>query len=273
MTINLEPVLLVLLVGYVLSFLLLGLTEGRKYLTSPPKIGEEYITSVLHSEDVTLTLAGLAMTALSLFISVRYENLGEITSILLFFSISFSTLILSSCLTHFRTKRLFLYVSDVLSNTGLMAFGCGFLIFFVRIFQWSEGLTLIFTIFVASFLILSLSHLYKYHKYWKILETTSKTTETSKPLVKHDVTLFFLGILFGIMGNFWVSSIVEMTKSKGEDRTLWSIIFVLSSIIFWLVTFWTLGKLSKIRRRWLWVNAFFFILVCVVLGLISWMFR
>jgi hypothetical protein len=266
-------VLFVLLVGYVLSFLLFGITEGRKYLTSPPKIGEEYTTSVLHSEDVTLTLAGLAMTALSLFISVRYENLEEITSVLLFFSISFCTLVLSSCLTHFRTKRLFLYMSDVLSNTGLMASGCGFLSFFVRVFQGSEGLSLIFAIFVASFLVLSLSHVYKYHKYWKILETASKTTEPSKLPMKRDVTLFFLGIVFGVMGNFWVSSIVEMTRSKGEDRTPWSIIFVLSSIVFWLITFWTLGKLSKTRRRWLWVNAFFFILVCVVLGLFSWMFR
>ena len=176
--ISLESALLVLLFGYMLSFLFLGLIKGKNYLISSPKVEEQFVTSILHSEEVTLTLAGLAMTALALFVSVRYENLAEITSILLYFSISFSSLILSSCLTHFRTRRLFLYISDVLSNVGLMAFGCGFLVFFVRTLEWNGGVTLTFTIFLAGFLTISFLHLYKYYKYWRVLETVDKKSKS-----------------------------------------------------------------------------------------------
>jgi len=169
MTMNLESVLLALLSGYVLVFLLFGITEGRKYLTSPPKTGENYLTIVFHSEETTLTLAGLAMTALALFVSIQYQQLRTITSMLLFFSMSFSSLTLSSILTHFQTRRLYSYMADVFSNAGLLALGCGFLSFFIEKLGWWNSISLVFLFFVIGFLVLSFLHLYKYHRYWKII--------------------------------------------------------------------------------------------------------
>lgn len=175
----LEELLLLLLFLYIMLSLLFGFTKGKKYLSETPKIGQEYIASIFHTHDVVLTLAGFSMTALALFISLQYESIREIASILLFLSISFSLLTLSVILTRFMMKRIYPYVSDVLADTGLLGFACGFLVFFWKMFQWSEGLAIIYIAFITVFILLSLLNFYKYYRYWSLIDERRKV-ETSE---------------------------------------------------------------------------------------------
>jgi len=173
---SLEGILLILLLGHVLLSLLIGLAKGREYLNGYATGEKEYR---IHSVQVTLTFAGLAMTALALFISVRAENLTEIASILLFFSVSFSIGILSSVFARFP-RNWFRYLADVLADTAILAIGCGFLAFCQETFQWSVGLSLVFISFIVVFLFLSLYNLYKYYKYWTTSTPAKRSIENNR---------------------------------------------------------------------------------------------
>jgi hypothetical protein len=173
---NLEEALLILLFAYVMAFLLLGVIKGRKHLKgySFPEASKEYL---FHSVDVVLTLAGLAITALALFIGFGLDNLEKLSSIILFFSISFVALTLSSSFARFP-RRVYTFIADMLADMGILAIACGFLAFFGHQPQWSNGLVLVYGAFIVIFLALSSLDLYKYYRYWAIIE--SQTTQEKR---------------------------------------------------------------------------------------------
>lgn len=164
-----ELLLIILILVYAVLAIVLGLIRGWKYLESYPdeERGKEYHR---HNERIVLTLAGFSLTALSLFISVQFRELAEISSTLLFFSMAFSALILSSIFIRFRLRKFFLYLSDVLLNVGLLAIGCGFLVFFEDRFSWHNSLTIVFGFLVTALFLISLINYFffdKYVKYWQ----------------------------------------------------------------------------------------------------------
>ena len=146
--------------------MLVGLTKGRKYLKSYySKEASEYF---FHSVNVALALAGLAITALALFVGFGLENLERVSSITLFFSIAFVSLALSPVFRRFPRKA-YWFMSTVLSDVGILAIGCGFLVFFRHELPSFYGLAFVFSLFIVVFLILSFYLLYKYCKYWALL--------------------------------------------------------------------------------------------------------
>jgi hypothetical protein len=168
---SLEQWLLILLLAYVLAFALAGLTKGRKYLKtySSGKKGEYFF----HSVEVTLTLAGLSITSLALFIGLGIDNLNRFSSIILFFSISFVVLALSSNFARFP-RRFYTFIADILADVGILAIACGFLVFFVNELSPSYGLILTYGIFIIVFIFLSGLDLYKYYKYWLLFGKKEK---------------------------------------------------------------------------------------------------
>jgi hypothetical protein len=163
-SISLEQLLLILLLAYVLAFALLGFFKGRKYFKSYRSEKERSDYS-FHSVDVTLTLAGLSITSLALFIGLGVQNLMRFSSIILFFSISFVVLALSSSLVRFP-RRYFSFISDILADVGILAIGCGFLVFFENELPQSHDLILTYGLFITAFVLISCLELYKYYKYW-----------------------------------------------------------------------------------------------------------
>jgi uncharacterized membrane protein len=155
--------------------MLLGLIKGRKYFKSysDEKTAGDYL---FHSVSVTLTLAGLAVTAIALFVGLGLESLEQLSSIILFFSISFVTLALSSNLARFP-RRAYSLIGDVLADVGVLSIGCGFLVFFVHTLPLSYGLTLTYSLFIAFFLILSALDFYKYYKYWSLFNDEKEKKE------------------------------------------------------------------------------------------------
>jgi hypothetical protein len=158
--------------GYVLTFVLLGLAKGRKYFKSYSS-GTESGEYFFHSVEVTLTLAGLSITSLALFIGLGIENLKRFSSIILFFSISFAVLALSSNFARF-SRRFYTFIADILADVGLLAIGCGFLVFFVGELSLSYGLILTYGLFIAVFILLSCFDLHKYYKYWSLFEVKER---------------------------------------------------------------------------------------------------
>jgi hypothetical protein len=174
--VSFEELLSVLVLLYIALPLVFGLWKGRKYLLNSPKIGEDYFAFIFHSDDVVLAIAGFSLTALSLFIGLYQESLGKVASILLFFSFSFSLMVLSAAANRFQTRRIFPFVADLLADCGLLGLACGFLVFFWQNLQWLEGIVVIFSVFIALFLLLSILHFYKYYKFWS-LETDNRRKE------------------------------------------------------------------------------------------------
>jgi hypothetical protein len=179
-SLTLEQWLLILLLGYVLSFALLGLIKGRKYFKSYPTAkGKDNYR--LHSFDVKLTLAGLSITSLALFIGLGLSNLERLSSIILFFSIAFVAFVVASDFERFH-KGFYTFTADVLENLGILAIGCGFLVFFTKELPLSNGLILTYGFFITVFILLSCLDLYKYWQYWSsfgILSHKQDTKETT----------------------------------------------------------------------------------------------
>jgi len=159
-----ESLLLGVVAVYLVLAIVWGLAKNWGYLKTTPdeNVGKEYY---LHNERITLTLAGFSLTALSLLISINSKELVQISSTLLFFSIAFSSLVLSSIFIRaFRFIRFFIYLSDVLLNAGLLAFSCGFLVFFADRFSWNDGSTMVFAALVFSVFCLILVNYFFFSK-------------------------------------------------------------------------------------------------------------
>lgn len=150
---TLELMLLILIIVYVFLATILGLARRWNYLKSFPdeKKGKEYHW---HNESITFTLAGFSITAIALLVSIQFNELAQISSTLEFFSIAFTTLILSSLFLRLRIRRLFTYLADVFLNAGLLSIACGFLVFFANVFSLYDGSTIVFIFLVVALLIM-----------------------------------------------------------------------------------------------------------------------
>jgi len=161
--------LIILIALYVFLAIILGLNRGWSYLKASPneKAGKDYH---LHNESITLTLAGFSITILAFLVSIRFSELAQISSILLFFSIALTTFILSSLFIRWRIRNFFIYLADVFLNTGLLSIGCGFLAFFVEFFSWQDSSTIVFVILVVTLFFVSLVNYFffdRYAEHWR----------------------------------------------------------------------------------------------------------
>ena len=183
MSLLLEQLLVILIFAYITVFLLFGLIKGRKYFktySTEKNIGDY----LFHSINVTLTLAGLAVTAIAIFVGFGLNQLEELSSIILFFSLSFVMLTLSSNIARFP-KRAYGFIADVLADAGVLAIGCGFLVFFEQKFSLTSALTLVYVFFIGCFLLLSFLDIRKYYKYWSLFNAKIKTQfATEKSILK-----------------------------------------------------------------------------------------
>lgn len=169
----------ILIAVYMFLATVLGLVRGWKYLKGTPdeKTGKEYHQ---HNERITLTLAGFSLTALALLLRIQSEELTQISSTLMFFSIAFTTLILSSLSIRWRFRNFFIYLSDVFLNTGLLSIGCGLLVFFANVFSWYDGSTIVFTILVVVLFFVSLVNYFFFDRYTKHWRGGEKKNEPKK---------------------------------------------------------------------------------------------
>lgn len=164
----LEKALLILLVVYFLTFMGLALAKGRKYLESYPQ-GKDNKDYLFQSQNFSLTLSGLSVTAIALIVSLKFDELASFSSIILFFSISFVTLALSWNLIRFP-KGFYQFVSGVLSDIGVLSIGCGFLVFFWSYLSFSFlEIPITFFLFIVAFLYLSYLDFRRYKKPWSLI--------------------------------------------------------------------------------------------------------
>jgi len=167
--------LLLVIAVYFFLAVLWGVRRWKDMKESPDeKTGKEYH---LHQERIVLTLAGFSLTALSILIGIQSRELCQISSILLFFSIAFSSLIMSSVLVRFRIAEFFIYLSDVLLNVGLLAISCGFLVFLADRFSWTDGSTIVFMVLVVFLLCFTFAY---YLSFNKILRNDKNSEENEQ---------------------------------------------------------------------------------------------
>lgn len=167
--------LLLVIAVYFFLAVLWGVIRWKHMKESPDeKTGKEYH---LHQERIVLTLAGFSLTALSILIGIQSRELSQISSILLFFSIAFSSLIMSSVLVRFRIAEFFIYLSDVLLNVGLLAISCGFLVFLADRFLWTDGSTIVFMVLVVFLLCFTFAY---YLSFNKILRSDKNSEENEQ---------------------------------------------------------------------------------------------
>lgn len=147
----------------------LALVKGRKYFELYA-LGNDNKDYLFQSQNVSLALSGLSITAIALFVSLKFEALASFSPIILFFSISFVTLALSSNLIRFP-KGFYQFVSDVLKDIGVLSIGCGFLVFFWSNLNYSYiELPITFSLFIIAFLIIASLDLRRYNKLWSLPE-------------------------------------------------------------------------------------------------------
>ena len=159
---SLEQALLILLLVYVAAFVILGSIKGRRFLLAHSNSPCEYY---FHTVSATLTLAGLAIAVLSLFIGLGKDNLGQLSSIILFFSIAFVAFVISLNLVRFP-RRIFIFIADILVDTGIISIGSGFLVFFAHELPLNSGVAIVYAAFIVFSMVLVILELWKYYRFW-----------------------------------------------------------------------------------------------------------
>ena len=174
--ISLELILLILIAIYMVLATVLGLVRGWKYLKDHPneETGKEYHH---HNERIIFILAGFSLTAIALLVSIQFKELAQISSTLQFFSIAFTTFILSSLSIRWRFRNFFVYLSDVFLNVGLLSIGCGFLVFFANFRSWYDGSTIVFMILVVVLFLASLVNYFFFDEYTEKWREGEKRSE------------------------------------------------------------------------------------------------
>ena len=130
--------------------MVLGFKKYRKALHSY-SLMKDNKKGAFYTEEIVLTLAGFSVTAIALIVSIRFQNLALVYSIVSFFSISFVVLALSWNLMRFQTET-WDFISSVLADLGILSLGCGFFVFFFRnLSVASPEAYIIFGIFLWAF--------------------------------------------------------------------------------------------------------------------------
>lgn len=161
------------LLVYPLIFTGVGLAFGRKYFVSSPdqtKYPNQWqfeMQEYDRQQNVSLTLAGFAFTALTFIIALRVNELVRIEHLIGYFSLAFFLEMFSAFLTGYRMIRFYKYLSFVLQYTGLLAIFNGFFAFLMGELPNSFTLEYIYFAGLALFYAITLPELILYRRYWK----------------------------------------------------------------------------------------------------------
>jgi hypothetical protein len=121
---------------------------------------------LFQSQNFSLALSGLSITAIALFVSLKFEAMASFSPIILFFSISFVTLAISWNLIRFP-RQIYRFLSGVFSDIGVLSIGCGFLVFFWSNLNFSYiELPIVFGLFIIAFIIIGVLDLRRWNKFW-----------------------------------------------------------------------------------------------------------
>jgi len=131
--------LVVILIYFVLAMLWGALHWKHMKEPTDEKEGREYH---LNHERIVLMLAGFSLTALSILIGLQSREQTQISSILVFFSVAFSSLLLSAVIVRFRIAEFFIYLSDRQVKSILKHFVVSFVVLNTHIVLLSETILL-----------------------------------------------------------------------------------------------------------------------------------
>lgn len=73
--------------------------------------------------------------------------------------------------------------------------------------------------------------------------------------MQRDVFALYIGVMVGIVGNLFISTIVEMVKAEFEPKSatnllwFWSIMFIGSSIVTFQLLKWAMKKFELSKRE------------------------
>lgn len=169
---TIDSLLLIVVTIYFVLAILWGVIRWKHMKKAQDeREGREYH---LHQERIVLMLAGFSLTALSILIGIQSRDpASQISSVVVFFSVAFSSLIMSAVVVRFRIAEFFIYLSDVLLNVGILAISCGFLVFFADRFSWTDGSTIVFMVLVVSLLVFT----FAYYLFYNNILRTEKSSE------------------------------------------------------------------------------------------------
>jgi hypothetical protein len=163
--------LVVITIYFVFAMLWSVLQRGHMKEAQDEEVGKEYH---LNQERIVLMLAGFSLTALSILIGLQSKGQTQISPILVFFSVAFSSLIMSAVIVRFRIAQFFVYLSDVLLNVGLLAISCGFLVFFADTFSWTDGSTIVFMVLVVVLIVFTFAYYLSLNKILRTEKSSEK---------------------------------------------------------------------------------------------------
>lgn len=136
-------------------------------MTGRPRYSDSLHQSYMQMENSALVLAGFALTALTVLISVYSNNLARVNDMITFFSLSFVLLVVVSLLTYFRTHNLFSFLCYAFRYASVLAIGNGFLVFFLVEMPCAPLVAWIYVLFIIAFVGITLLDLYHYYLWWK----------------------------------------------------------------------------------------------------------
>ncbi len=160
--------LFAVLSGYICAFTGLSLVSGRTYLSGVPEWdNDKEMGEFDRQETNSQTLAGFALTGLTLIATIFYNKLPTVENLLAFFSVGLMLEIFAAFAFHFRIRRETKYAGFVLQYSGLLAVILGFGSYFQDNVPGSNLLLAIYVIFVIVFFIATFGELYSYYKGWE----------------------------------------------------------------------------------------------------------
>ncbi len=166
--------LFLLLAIYPSTFLIFALFFGRAYMKSRPDgTSQKEMGEFDRQEGLSQTMAGFALTGLTLLITLFSQRLASVEDLLIFFSIAVMLEMFSAFATHFRIRRAWKYLGFVLQYTGLLSIILGFTAFFHEEIPNSPLVGMVHVVFIVGFFVLTQSELYFDYKLWRIkIDTT-----------------------------------------------------------------------------------------------------
>lgn len=145
----------------------------REWLDHNPGTDEE-LEMYSKERSNNLTLAGFALAAIALFLTIDFSSLGitlnNIKETVLYLSISLVLFVLGAYLYNFSTKRAFTYVAGTLEWLGLLSVGISLLIFFGSLFKDDLRFFIVYIIFFGAIWILAFIEVGFYNKFLKSLK-------------------------------------------------------------------------------------------------------
>lgn len=156
-----------------------GTKSGRKWFQGIPveKERERY----RQERPNNLTLAGFALAALTLFLTIGTNPLEptrqlDVLETTFFLSISLVSFIIAAHLFPIAISRYFSYVADSLEQLGMLAIGIGLLTFFVNNFNEALDIQQVYWIFFGVITALGGLEIYFYTRLFNSLKQASASS-------------------------------------------------------------------------------------------------